>query len=263
MLTQEGHTNSILEHGQQQASRHTTSPHARLGKADSTGLAIPADKEWLLSVVGSSMNSTCTCPDLTFSAGSLAKFMDEPCEHHITAAKRVLRYINIIYSGLGKDTDTLVGFSNADYAEDPDTRKSTTGLCVAMNGAAIIWTLKRQSTVASSTAEAEYTALFSATQEVMFLSQLLSDLGIEMGPTTILEDNQPAIHIANNPVTSSHSKHFDVRLHYTCEKVLPAPKLRDGIISFIHTDAPHSHEQDDQAGRTKLKASALGVDCSP
>jgi len=37
--------------------------------------------------------------------------------------------------------------------------------------------------------------------------------------TTIFEDTQPAIYIATNPVTSSHSKHFDVHLHYTREEL--------------------------------------------
>ena len=45
----------------------------------------------------------------------------------------------------------------------------------------------------------------------MYLRQLLAEIGIDCAATTIFEDNQPAIHIATNPVTSSHSKHFDVR----------------------------------------------------
>ena len=266
-LSQEGFADAILERyamGNSKPAATPLEPHARLSKADGNGIAIPADKEWYQSVVGSIMYlSVCTRPDLAFSAGALARFMDAPCEHHIVAAKRVLRYIagtrslGITYTGLTKDTDTLVGFSDADYAEDSDTRKSTTGLCFMMNGAAITWTSKRQSTVASSTAEAEYTALFSATQEVMFLRQLLSDLGIEMGPTTIMEDNQPAIHIASNPVTSSHSKHFDVRLHYTREK------LHDGIIDikYIETNNMVADMMTKSLDRVKLerhRATTLG-----
>ena len=53
--------------------------------------------------------------------------------------------------------------------------------------------------------------LFSATQDSMYLRQLLAEIGIDCAATTIFEDNQPAIHIATNPVTSSHSKHIDVR----------------------------------------------------
>jgi hypothetical protein len=91
----------------------------------------------------------------------------------------------------------------------------------------------------------------------MFLRQLLSDLGIEMGPTTIMEDNQPAIHIASNPITSSNSKHFDVRLHYTREK------LHDGIIDikYIETNNMVADMMTKSLDRVKLerhRATALG-----
>jgi len=64
----------------------------------------------------------------------------------------------------------------------------------------------------------------------MYLRQLLAEISIDCAATTIFEDNQPAIHIATNPVTSSHSKHFDVRLHYTREK------LQDGVIVIEYCD---------------------------
>jgi hypothetical protein len=136
--------------------------------------------------------------------------------------------LGLTYSGNRVSLNVLEGYSDADYAEDTDTRKSTSGVCFILNGAAISWTSKRQSTVASSTAEAEYTALFSATQDSVYLSNLLGDIGIECSPITIHEDNQPAIHIASNPVTSRHSKHFDVRLHFTREK------LQDGLINIAY-----------------------------
>ena len=64
----------------------------------------------------------------------------------------------------------------------------------------------------------------------MYLRQLLSEIAIDCAATTIFEDNQPAICIATNPVTSSYSKHFDVRLHYTREK------LQDGVIAIEYCD---------------------------
>jgi hypothetical protein len=180
--------------------------------------------------------STATRPDIAYAVGALARHMNNPCEHHAIAVKRVLRYLagtqslGLTFTGNRKDVNTLVGYSDADFAEDKDTRKSTSGICFILNGAAVSWTSKRQPTVASSTAEAEYTALFSATQDSVFLSQLLKDIGVDVLPITLREDNQPAIHIATNPVTSRHSKHFDVRLHYTREK------LQDGLINIVYCE---------------------------
>ena len=59
---------------------------------------------------------------------------------------------------------------------------------------------KKQDTVALSTAETEYVALSSATQECVWIRQLTSELGdLPEGPTTILEDNQASIAMARNP----------------------------------------------------------------
>jgi len=210
-------------------------PQTPIGKEDEQGDSIPFDPEWYRSAIGSLMYlCTYTRPDLSFAVNALAKFMSTPCEHHAVAVKRVLRYLagtlalGLTFSGNHDDINVFEGFSDADYAEDKDTRKSTSGICFILNGAAVSWTSKRQSTVASSAAEAEYTALFSATQDSVYLSNLLGDIGIECTLIRIHEDNQPAIHIASNPVTSRHSKHFDVRLHFTREKI------QDGLINIVY-----------------------------
>lgn len=228
-LAQTGYAASVLERFGMEDSKPVSTPlvpNTTLSKTDEEGKAMPGDKAWFASVVGSLMYlAVATRPDLSFAVGCLARFMSDPCEHHIVAAKRILRYLHgtkdlgLMYASSGTNHDQLLGYCDADYAQDPDTRRSTTGLCFLMNGGAIAWSSKRQSTVSTSTAEAEYTALFSGTQEARFLSQLLAELGLPATPVTMHCDNQPAIHIASNPVTSSHSKHFDVRLHYTREQV--------------------------------------------
>lgn len=196
-----------------------------LAKLDEAGNFVPTDKKSFQAIVGClNYLANNTRPDIAFAVSNLSRHMADPGEHHAVAAKRVLRYlagtpaIGLNYQR-SKDVDILTVYSDADYAEDKDTRKSTTGLCLMMNGAAISWSSRRQSTVASSTAEAEYTALFSASQECAYIRQVLSDLGVKNDITTVYEDNQPAIHIASNPVTSGNSKHFDVRLHYIRDKV--------------------------------------------
>ena len=228
-LTQTGYAASVLERFGMEDSKPVSTPlvpNTTLSKTDEDGKSVPSDKAWYASVVGSLMYlAVATRPDLSYAVGCLARFMSDPCEHHIIAAKRVLRYLcgtknlGLTYGSTGTARDQLLAYCDADYAQDPDTRKSTTGLCFLMNGGAISWSSKRQSTVSTSTAEAEYTALFSGTQEARFLAQLLAELGLPTKAITMHCDNQPAIHIANNPVTSSHSKHFDVRLHYIREQV--------------------------------------------
>jgi hypothetical protein len=58
-------------------------------------------------------------------------------------------------------------------------------------------------------------ALSLATQEVVWLKRLLSDIGVSLdGPTTLMEDNQGAIAITKNPIAHARTKHIDIRYHY-------------------------------------------------
>jgi hypothetical protein len=79
--------------------------------------------------------------------------------------------------------------------------------------------------VALSIAEAEYIALSTATQDVVWLRRLQQELGVHMEkPTIIMEDNQGATAIAQDPV--NHSKtNIDIRHHYVREAI------QDGIIT--------------------------------
>ena len=103
-----------------------------------------------------------------------------------------------------------------------------------MANGAISWKTRVQPTVALSTAEAEYMAACSATQEAKFLRNILDDLGMAQPPTVIFEDNQPAIHIAENRLTSQRSKHIDIKYHFIREAIT------DHIIKLVYVP---THDQ--------------------
>lgn len=73
--------------------------------------------------------------------------------------------------------------------------------------------------MAQSTAEAEYISLAHCSREVLFLRQLLKELDYEQQSTTIVEENQACIAIADNPTQHSRTKHIDVRYHFVREHV--------------------------------------------
>jgi Reverse transcriptase (RNA-dependent DNA polymerase) len=166
--------------------------------------------------------SICTRPDISFTVGVLSKFMAKPTTTHWQAAKGLLRYIagtkdyGITFGGA---SPTFVGYCDADYAGDIDTRRSTSGYVFIMNGGAISWSSKRQTTVATSTTEAEYMAAASATKEALWLRSLLTDFGHKFATTTIYTDNQAALQLTKNPLTSSRAKHIDVTYHFVRERV--------------------------------------------
>ena len=80
--------------------------------------------------------------------------------------------------------------------------------------------VKRKTSVALSTAEAEYMALSSATQEASWMRQLLVDLNCgSTTPTVIYEDNQSSICIAKNPLFHGRTKHIGIKYHFVREQV--------------------------------------------
>ena len=95
-----------------------------------------------------------------------------------------------------------------------DGRHSTSGNVFSSARGAVSWLSKKQATVALSTAEAEYVALSTATQEAIWLRRLLADVGEPLEePIVIHEDNQGAIAMAKNPVGHARTKHIDIRYH--------------------------------------------------
>ena len=145
---------------------------------------------------------------------------------HVTAAKRVLRFLQgtrsdgVKFHAVTNTKPELIGFCDADWGSDKDTRRSTTGYIFMLSGGSISWTSKLQPTVALSSTEAEYTVVSAAVQEAVFLRRLLGDLGFAQGdPTTIFEDNQGCIYTSENSGLQQRTKHIDLRHHFIRERV--------------------------------------------
>ena len=120
----------------------------------------------------------------------------------------------------------LHGFSDADWAGCVDSRKSTSGYAFFLGKSLISWASKKQSIVALSSTEAEYVALCSATQETVWLRNLLQDIGLsQKEPTCVAEHNQGAMCLAKNPKDHNRTKHIDIKYHYT-RQVVEENKMR-------------------------------------
>jgi len=164
---------------------------------------------------------TGTRPDIAYAVGHLTRYVASPTVDHLAAAKVVLRYLKGTDSlGVCYQADgDLHGYCDADFGADVDTRRSTTGPVFMYKGGAVAWGSKVQLTVAASTTEAEYIASAVAAKEAVWLRRLCGFLEGHEKPVVIRCDNQSALAMINNPVSSTRTKHIDISHHFIRERV--------------------------------------------
>ena len=100
-------------------------------------------------------------------------------------------------------------------------RRSVSGGLIMCGGASVCWFSRTQKCVTLSTSEAEYVALGDAVKELLFLRQVWRFMlpSKVMPCFPVFEDNQGAVQLAQNPITSSNSKHIDVGHRFLRELV--------------------------------------------
>ena len=115
-------------------------PSSSLDK-DESGKSI-SEKEYR-GMIGSLLYLTASRPDIMFAVGLCARFQTCAKESHLTAVKRIFRYlVGTTDLGLwyrkGSSFD-LVAYCDADYVGDKVERKSTSGSCQFLGQALIEW----------------------------------------------------------------------------------------------------------------------------
>ncbi|KAI3702935.1 hypothetical protein L6452_28689 [Arctium lappa] len=106
------------------------------------------------------------------------------------------------------------------YLVDKDDYISTTGYVVYLDRNPISWISKKQRTIARSSTEAEYRAIASITAEVLWVLNLLTELGHQsVVQPSIFCDNTGATFVAANPKFHSKMKHLGLDYHFVRENV--------------------------------------------
>uniref|UniRef100_A0A2N9F167 Reverse transcriptase Ty1/copia-type domain-containing protein n=1 Tax=Fagus sylvatica TaxID=28930 RepID=A0A2N9F167_FAGSY len=157
-----------------------------------------SDPHGYRSLVGALHYLTFTRPDISFAVHQVCQYMAALTTTHLSAAKRILKYIKgTLFHGIAFTPGplTLSIYSDADWAGDLDDRRSTSA-------------------------------------EVCWLRTLLKDLGIYLSQPPILWcDNVSALAIASKPVFHARTKHIEVDFHFIRERVL----RKDLVVKFVST----------------------------
>lgn len=211
-----------------------------------------------------------TRPDIAHAVNQAARFTAHPTSEAIEAVKRVFRYLNtyptlpLVYTRPNSAAEhsrlRIEAFSDADWAGDALTARSTGGALISTtHGAALYWSSKRQPIVALSSTEAEYIAASECCRELISISNLLTELGD--GPTEPIPfrvDNQTAIRMIEEDNNGGRRKHINVRYHFIRQV------WQQGLIQLVWT--PTAEQLADvltkplsRAQFTQLRDSILGI----
>jgi hypothetical protein len=201
-------------------------------------IAVPLnsyDHEQYRSIVGLLLYaSIITRIDISYITSMLARYVSQPMNYHLTAARRVLRYLkgqndcqllfgpsDKIHSGNESDPFDATIYTDSDWAQEREDRKSNGGWILMVNGRPIIWQCKKQKTTALSSSEAELYSLVEGVREALYIKQWL-EFYMNRDPSlsvTMKCDNSGANEMADHKTDHGRTKHIDLRHFFVREHV--------------------------------------------
>ena len=203
--------------------RKATTP----GFPNKTLTKLPEDGEVVLpteyrSLVGKLMHwGNKLAPEACYAIKDLAQNMIRPGKEHWKALERLCGYVREVkFEGLTyrKPKELrAIAITDSNFATNPDTRKSVTGMLGTLGGTLTTWTSCNQAVVAQSSTEAEYVAMARGGQEVQFMMNLLDEVlgaGKVVRPSEIYGDNMGALFLTRNAQVSQRTKHVDIKHHF-------------------------------------------------
>jgi hypothetical protein len=239
-LTQDAYIDKLIARFHLEGSRKVSTPlppgyDPSLNEGQATEGQIKEYQQKIGSVIYPSVVAR---PDIAFAASNLSRFLVNPSADHIQTANRLISYLaetkNLSIEYSGDAATPLVVASDASFADDKTTRRSTQGYLISLYHGPIDWASQRQKTVTTSTTEAELLALSMIGRQTMALWRLFKQ--IEFDPAQLPEifcDNKQTVGLIQkaSPQFTSRLKHVDIHSHWLRQE------YRDNkfLISWIPT----------------------------
>ena len=202
------------------------------------GTATAAERLGYQSRVGSiNFAAVISRPDVAKASSTLSRFLQNPGPEHLKAADRVIAYLArtkflaIQYGGFSQSEATICGdplvtcslesYSDAAFADHSD-RKSSNGFLFLLGGGPIDWKASKQSTVTTSTTEAELLGLSSTAKELVAWQRFFKHLPYPVKNTQLIyTDNRQTQRLLKEeePLLTTKLRHVDIHQHWLREKV--------------------------------------------
>jgi hypothetical protein len=143
-------------------------------------------------------------PDIAYATVNLSQQCANSAQEHYDQGLHVLQCLLSIckyrLNFKGASNEALVAYSDSDWAQDPTNRKSVTGNYVTLAKGCVSWLSHKQKTVAASSTEAEYMVLSDCSKQLVWIHQLLTEIGFNIPSPYLNSDNEGSIFWASNPV---------------------------------------------------------------
>jgi hypothetical protein len=203
--------------------------------ADESELLAPEAAAWYRTGVGKVGYLLQTKPELCFAFSELSRHLINPGQPHLDALEHLIGYVaknhNTGFTVFRDDLPLrITAYSDSNYATNIDDRKSVSGKFLFVGRTPVVFGTSRQTTLATSSAEAELTALSTTCFAVQELRDLLEPLGLlASGPSRVYCDSEAAIATVmggSRQLVRGLAKHHAVRLLKLRELI------EDGVIDL-------------------------------
>lgn len=227
-LSQGQYARTLLKRHGLEICKPANTPLERLTEPNSSNCSKQEHAEYNSIIGGLQYLANNTRPDIAFSVNHMARFLANPSAEHLLAARRILRYIakqpdkGITFTRRNRKP-ILEAYSDADFAADPSTSRSTSGTLIRLACGPIFWKSHLQREVVLSTTEAEYLAATETCRQLQWIKALFEELALTnlvegTECTNLYVDNQSAISLIKNHDNHRRSKHIALRNHYCREQ---------------------------------------------
>jgi len=121
-----------------------------------------------------------------------------------------VRYNRTVFSNTD-DALKLLCYADSDFAGDNSTCRSRSGHAIFLANSVIFWTSKLQPTVSLSSTAAEMTSLPELCRELVWIANMLNQLGFPQRLVPVFEDNKAAITLTYRMNVTHRTRHMHIR----------------------------------------------------
>jgi hypothetical protein len=223
-ISQEKYLREMLKRFQMEDSKLVGTPMVTGCKLSKDDDSPDVDQSSYREMIGSLLYITTSHPDIMHVVGMVGRYQSAPKQSHLLAVKRIFRYLKETMNyGLWYPKNQnfqLLVYSDVDWANCMDERKSTSGGAFFLGDSLVAWLSKKQGSISLSTTKAKYIVVSTYCTHVLWMIQTLADLEVKYAALIPIHcDNTSAISVSKNPVFHSKTKHIPIKYHFLREQV--------------------------------------------